>query len=641
MRQAGIVMLVVAAAMGAVSAAYAESASVMLEKGIHLEETVGDLDGAIEVYGKIVADAKANRRHVAEAQLRLGLCLEKKGKKAEAMAAFQKLIAEYADQTELVRQARAHLPKAPGRKDFLPVGKVVERTVNDDGADTDFVIDLDTGKLLTPPSKDAFADDKALMSWVKQNGVDAMGETKPSIRGLAGFEMIAIPIGNQRWGDLKLDEFLRLLGPGEPGTPAIMSGKGELPATFLIKTREGGMGMLQIVGFARPKGIQIRYKMLGYDETAYTGLPLGPVPWQDGEVLQLEMKLQTGMDIGAFVCTADSAKVDGRDVWQFRIRRYVLGGQSQGASRADVDKKTFRPIRSVFNHEILGDVEAIYGPGQVETITRIKGKEDKKKTTDLDGVFYDNEEGIHLFRRLPLAVGYKVEVPIFAGFGAGKLPVELEVPAKEKLQVPAGEFECYRVELDIGQTFWVSTDAKRYLVKFEGAGALAELAEIRHRKPGEPSKFVDKGSGISLTAPHGWFFHKEQRDKDKTTVHILDPEGEAFSQLEVKPLDKLGDDEKKSLRAWAAKDAEGVAEVLKDFKIRDDSWKELKVAGLPAVSCVADYVQGKKKKMSYGVYSFGQTTAANFSMMGERDGSDDLRKAFDGIIASYKQAKPK
>ena len=479
MRRQWLIRMVVLATMGAGVAAGAESASVLLEKGIHLEQTVGDLDAAIKVYEQIVADEQANRRHVAQARFRLGNCHLKKGNKGKAKEIFEKLIAEFPDQKELVAQARKHV---------------------------------------------------------------------------------------------------------------------------------GG------------------------------GLELGPVCWDDGEVLQLDLKLQTGLDIGTFVVMADSAKVDRRDVWRFQVRRYIISGQSQGASRVDVNKETFRPISSVFKHEILGNVEAIYGPDQVETITRIKGKKDKKKATDLDDVAYDNEQGMHLFRRLPLAVGYKVEVPIFAGFGAGYIDLALEVPAKEKLKVPAGEFECYRLELNIGQTFWISTDPKRYLVKFEGAGAIAELAEIRHRKPGEPSRLVDKKSGISLTAPSGWFFYKERSDDDKadTVVHLLDPEAEAFSRLVVKPLDKLSEEEKKSPRAWAEKEAEGAAKVLKDLKVRDESWKELKVAGRPAVGCISDYVDGKRKMMSYNVYVLGPTTGAEFCMMIERDDFDEVRKAFDAIIASYK-----
>ena len=70
----------------------AESPSALLEKAIYTEETVGDLDAAIKLYEKAVAEGKAVDAVAAEAQYRLGLCLLKQGKKDEGIAAFKKLI---------------------------------------------------------------------------------------------------------------------------------------------------------------------------------------------------------------------------------------------------------------------------------------------------------------------------------------------------------------------------------------------------------------------------------------------------------------------------------------------------------------------------------------------------------------------
>ena len=91
-------------------AALAQSASEMLEKGIYTEQTVGDLDAAIEIYEKIVGDAKASRTFAARAQYRLGQCLLKQGKQTAAEEAFRALIKDFADQKELVARAREHVP---------------------------------------------------------------------------------------------------------------------------------------------------------------------------------------------------------------------------------------------------------------------------------------------------------------------------------------------------------------------------------------------------------------------------------------------------------------------------------------------------------------------------------------------------
>lgn len=71
-----------------------ESPAVMLEKGIYTEETLGDLDKAMKIYIEISEQAKANRKYIAQARYRLGMCLLKKNEKAKGYAALRKFIRE-------------------------------------------------------------------------------------------------------------------------------------------------------------------------------------------------------------------------------------------------------------------------------------------------------------------------------------------------------------------------------------------------------------------------------------------------------------------------------------------------------------------------------------------------------------------
>jgi hypothetical protein len=86
---------------------------MLLEKGIYAEETAGNLDEAIGIYGKIVAEARENRKFVAQAYYRLGQCYLKKGDRSKATEAFERLIAEYPEQKELVGYARSQV-QVPG-----------------------------------------------------------------------------------------------------------------------------------------------------------------------------------------------------------------------------------------------------------------------------------------------------------------------------------------------------------------------------------------------------------------------------------------------------------------------------------------------------------------------------------------------
>jgi len=68
----------------------------------------GDLKGAIEQYKKIAAQPGAGRATVATALLRMGQCYEKMGN-AEARTAYERVVRDFADQAEIVAQARVRL----------------------------------------------------------------------------------------------------------------------------------------------------------------------------------------------------------------------------------------------------------------------------------------------------------------------------------------------------------------------------------------------------------------------------------------------------------------------------------------------------------------------------------------------------
>ncbi len=87
---------------------FAQTAEELFPKGIQLEEVKGELEKAMEVYQTIVTKFSANRPIAAKALLHIGLCYEKLGKQ-EAQKAYQRIIQEFADQKEVVAEARTRL----------------------------------------------------------------------------------------------------------------------------------------------------------------------------------------------------------------------------------------------------------------------------------------------------------------------------------------------------------------------------------------------------------------------------------------------------------------------------------------------------------------------------------------------------
>ncbi len=360
---------------------------------------------------------------------------------------------------------------------------------------------------------------------------------------------------------------------------------------------------------------------------------LAPAPWADGEELTLDIKFPTGFKLGTAIYTVKSGELEGHKTWRVGSRMFA-GVQS--FSRVEVDSESLKPLRSRWKHTLIGDVEATYTDSHAELKTA--GKEGNKQI-DLDGVIYDNEEAVQLMRRLPLEANYKTSLRFLSSLAGTVVPVKLEVSGPEKVTVTAGNFDCYKVELNIRQTFWYSADAHRYLVKFEANGVVAELAAINQRKVGEPVSYQDSARSFSITAPPDWAFCGiDKPDKGSAAVLILDPDATGLCSLKVLSLEKLKPAERKSARDWAQQLIADHSDE-KDFKVRADSWKERAVSGHAGVSFIADYVEGKEKKIVYAVCAFDEANAAYLDLTTSTTEFGSLKPKFDGIVDSYNSNK--
>lgn len=204
-------------------------------------------------------------------------------------------------------------------------------------------------------------------------------------------------------------------------------------------------------------------------------------PWTDGEEMQLEIKSGTGFQLGYARYGIESGTLNGQKIWRLSSRLTVGARQ---ASLVEVDADSFKPIHSRWKVSVLGEADTTYTSGRAEV--KLKGS-DEVKTAELEGVCYDNEEVIQLIRRLPLAANYSTTLRVFTSLGGCNIiPIKLEVAGVEKVTVPAGTYECYKVKLSlVNQTFWYSTDEHHYLVKFEAGPIAAQLTGVEQRKPGD------------------------------------------------------------------------------------------------------------------------------------------------------------
>ena len=106
-------IVVVACAIGALrieavlAGQQGAAAAALYQQAMHEEDALGNLESAIKLYQRVVA-AQPDRALAANAQLRIGACYEKLGK-TEARKAYEAVLRRYADQTEVVAEARLRL----------------------------------------------------------------------------------------------------------------------------------------------------------------------------------------------------------------------------------------------------------------------------------------------------------------------------------------------------------------------------------------------------------------------------------------------------------------------------------------------------------------------------------------------------
>ncbi|HYA79030.1 MAG TPA: Ig-like domain-containing protein, partial [Candidatus Nitrosopolaris sp.] len=150
-------------------------------------------------------------------------------------------------------------------------------------------LDLDSGSLLSlgqaQPPVDPFNVEQ-FYDWRQASGADVVAQIiddstnvpnrlKVNFRGLVGLNTVLLPVDKSAWDNMSPEAVIAAVEPVKPDstrwTMATTLTNG-LPATHLFKTSEGGMGILQILGFTdNPPGVEMRYKLVQSGSAAAEG----------------------------------------------------------------------------------------------------------------------------------------------------------------------------------------------------------------------------------------------------------------------------------------------------------------------------------------------------------------------------------
>ena len=161
-------------------------------------------------------------------------------------------------------------------------------------------------------------------------------------------------------------------------------------------------------------------------------------PWLDGEVQRLSLKLTSGAEIGALLMTVDPADVDGVEAWRLRVRRRIYSdADNQAVSEVLARRDDLSPLTSSLKQFGVGHFEAVYDADKLHITTVGPGT---TRDEPLDGRVFDNDQGFHLFRLLPLELGYKARIKFISPLAGSPTLVDVEVLDVETVTVPAGEY---------------------------------------------------------------------------------------------------------------------------------------------------------------------------------------------------------
>lgn len=357
-------------------------------------------------------------------------------------------------------------------------------------------------------------------------------------------------------------------------------------------------------------------------------------PWKTGERQQINMALPAGLRIGTSIYMVDDAERDGKQVTRCSTRGVVTVNNSAGFSEVYCQTDSFAPLESLWKQSLLGEAHAVYGKDSATV--NVVGK-DKTFTIDFTPPGFDNEQCAQLFRRLPLAEGYKTTLTVVTSLGGSVISLPISVSKLEKITVPAGTFECFRLELGlVNQTFWISNDEHRYIARFAAGGVSAELARVWHVEPGQGEKF--DGDGFSVTLPVGWLVYDASRTEksNETNLQLLDPRANAMCEIAVRPKSELKGDKAQSTKAWTESYLSEIKNKFPDIAVNEDGLVETQVGGHTATQMVVNFTEGGKQMRALGVAVIGNEKAATLQFKTEVAKFDELRGAFDEIVKNFK-----
>ena len=207
------------------------------------------------------------------------------------------------------------------------------------------------------------------------------------------------------------------------------------------------------------------------------GLALGSAPWQDGDRAMYDVVDRDGNRLGRSEFTF--AREGG--AWVLSAADEI--GELHQACTVRIDAQTLQPLdeeKTVRTPKADVTLRTSYTGGQLEIKAVVNG-EDRSATISVPAHALDNDQLLMTLRALQFADGYQGSYVNVVAASATKVKTMVRVQGKETVEVPAGNLEAWRVELDFGQArqhAWYQVDPPHHMVQYDNGTLKFVLAGL-------------------------------------------------------------------------------------------------------------------------------------------------------------------
>jgi hypothetical protein len=199
----------------------------------------------------------------------------------------------------------------------------------------------------------------------------------------------------------------------------------------------------------------------------------GSTPWTGDEIMMYDVKTERGEMLGR-----EHLRVEVQEGGRTTLSQLFTATDRRDESNVLVESATLKPISSTREIRTPDDdefIEATYTDAGV-----LIRQGERQSGLSVPEHSYDNDTSLFLWRTLPFAPGYESSYNTIITNFRSRQVVTLRVTGRETVNVAAGSFEAWRLEIktsNANQVAWFADTPTRPLVKYDNdRNVIFELA---------------------------------------------------------------------------------------------------------------------------------------------------------------------